>query len=422
MDSLNSHGTCSDSPYKLLIQAASLIPIHHYLAWIFLFCLIFLYHFLELHLLHDLFTGFRGQPVSLTFHSRSELYQKVVSNCQILHGRYLSTPWLPSPHLQTTFLSFRENAPTNMYTRQLMRTSDGGTVALDWLKHSDVSDVAYQLNDAIPKHERTPIVIVIPGLTSDSTSAYVKHFALAMEKSGWNVVVSNHRGLGGISITSDCFYNAGWTEDVREVIGFIHKQYQEAPLFIVGTSVGANVLVKYLGEEGNNTPIVGAVAICSPWDALICDRFLNRRTLQKLYGKALAVGLKSYAKLHQSIFSRLTDWEGVEKACSLREFDTHATRVLGKYETVDTYYRRCSSSNFVGGILVPLLCINALDDPICTKEAIAWDECRLNENIVLATTQHGGHLAFFEGLTAKSLCCLLSFAGGFGPLMNSLTF
>ena len=43
---------------------------------------------------------------------------------------------------------------------------------------------------------------------------------------------------------------------------------------------------------------------------------------------------------------------------------------------MDTYYRRCSSASYVGNVSVPLLCINALDDPLCTREAIPWDECR----------------------------------------------
>jgi predicted alpha/beta-fold hydrolase len=30
---------------------------------------------------------------------------------------------------------------------------------------------------------------------------YVKHVAYSMASKGWNVVVSNHRGLGGVSIT-----------------------------------------------------------------------------------------------------------------------------------------------------------------------------------------------------------------------------
>jgi len=45
-------------------------------------------------------------------------------------------------------------------------------------------------------------------------------------------------------------------------------------------------------------------------------------------------------------------------------------------QTVDTYYRHCSSVSFIKGVSVPLFCINALDDPVCTCEAIPWDECR----------------------------------------------
>uniref|UniRef100_A0A5B7B4C8 Putative abhydrolase domain-containing protein 3 n=1 Tax=Davidia involucrata TaxID=16924 RepID=A0A5B7B4C8_DAVIN len=402
MDCSNSIET-SNSPYELLLKAASHIPISHYLLWLLFISLVFLYSFLEIHFLQDLFTGFRGQPVSLTFNSCSEVYQEVVSKCRILHGRYLATPWLSSPHLQTAFLSFFGRPPVFSYRRQLFRTSDGGTIALDWLMNSDVSEAAFQVDNAILKDDKTPIVIVIPGLTSDSAAAYVKHLAFKMAKHGWNVVVSNHRGLGGISITSDCFYNAGWTDDIRKVIDHLHCQYPEAPLFAVGTSIGANVLVKYLGEDGINIPIVGAAAICSPWDLLICDRFINRRLMQKFYDKALTTGLKGYAQLHQPILSRLADWEGIQKSYSVRDFDNYATCLVGKFETVDTYYRRSSSAGFVGNVMVPLLCISALDDPVCTMEAIPWDECRANKNIILATTQHGGHLAFYEGTTAKSL-------------------
>ncbi|GLT75716.1 hypothetical protein SLA2020_474160 [Shorea laevis] len=93
----------------------------------------------------------------------------------------------------------------------------------------------------------------------------------------------------------------------------------------------------------------------------------------------------------------------VENSCSIRDFDNHATCLVGKFETVDTYYRRCSSASYVGNVSIPLLCISALDDPVCTKEAIPWDECRANKNVVLATVKHGGHLAFFEGITASGL-------------------
>jgi predicted alpha/beta-fold hydrolase len=44
-------------------------------------------------------------------------------------------------------------------------------------------------------------------------------------------------------LQSDCFYNAGWTADMREVVSFLHQEYPKAPLFTVGTSIGANIVV-----------------------------------------------------------------------------------------------------------------------------------------------------------------------------------
>ncbi|XP_047169924.1 embryogenesis-associated protein EMB8-like isoform X1 [Vigna umbellata] len=393
----------SSSAYRLLFRALSLIPICHYLLFASLILIVLFYRFLEFHFLQDLFSLFTGSPVALTFHPASDVYDAVVSKCRILHGSYLATPWLSSPHLQTVFLNFFGRPPFFKYRRQLFTTPDGGTVALDWLMSSDVSAGAIHVEGVVCKDESTPIVVVIPGLTSDSSSAYLKHLAYHTAKCGWKVVISNHRGLGGVSITSDCFYNAGWTEDVRTVVSYLHRENPRAPLFVVGTSIGANILIKYLGEEGENIPVAGAVAVCSPWDLLIGDRFITRRRVQKFYDKALAIGLQGYAKLHQPHFSRLANWEGIEKSISIRDFDNHATRIVGKYETVDTYYRRCSSSNYVQSVSIPLLCISALDDPVCTREAIPWDECRANKNVVLATVKHGGHLAFFEGITASSL-------------------
>lgn len=393
----------SSSPYQLILTAALQIPIAHFFLGLALACLVFVYNFLEIHILRDLFTGFRGQPVVLTFNPSSELYQQVVSRCRVLHGRYLSTPWLSSPHLQTSFLSLYSRPLGFSYRRQLFRTADGGTLALDWLRNSDVLEDSFEVGNVTSKDDKTPILIVVPGLTSDSESSYIKHFTYKMAKSGWNVVISNHRGLGGVSLTSDCCYNAGWTEDLRKVVDHVHCQYPEALLFVAGCSLGANVVVKYLGEDGINTPIAGAAVIGCPWDLLVCDRFLNRKPVQHFYNKALVIGLKDYAQLHQTVVSRVADWEGIGKSRVLRDFDNHLTRVAAKFETVDTYYRRCSSCNYVGDVMVPLLCISAIDDPVCTGEALPFDECRANKNIVLAATQHGGHLAYYEGMTANSL-------------------
>lgn len=401
MDCVDEWGASKLGP-SLILRALNLSTWQYFvgLASILIY---FFYNFLEMHLIGDLLLGMRRNSVKLFYDPLSNTATHLLPKCEILKGRYWPTPWLCSPHLQTAFLHFFGRPPMFQYCRQIFLAPDGGTVALDWLTFNDIVGGDANLNTPASLHDETPIVIVIPGLTSDSKDPYVKHIAYALAKQGWKTVVANHRGLGGTSITSDRFYNAGWTEDLRRVIAYVHHEHPKAPLLAVGTSIGANILVKYLGEEGEKTPLAGAAAICCPWDLVVCDRFINRSFVQRVYGKILTIGLRGYAQLHQTTVTGLADWECIKKSRSVRDFDNYFTCRIGKYETVDTYYRKCSSVHFLSNVSVPLLCVNALDDPVCTKEAIPWDECRANKNIVLATTLHGGHLAFFEGLMAGSI-------------------
>ncbi|KAF3784710.1 Phospholipase [Nymphaea thermarum] len=231
----------SASAAQLMMKAASLITPSQWLLAFFLVLAFFLYNFIEIHLIGDLLRGMRGDPVTLIYNPNSDICAALIAKCPILRGRYLPTPWLPSPHLQTAFLQFLGRPPVFQYRRQIFHVSDGGTIALDWL--SSNASRNHALNKAFAENDLTPIVVVVPGLTSDSASSYIRHIVYQLSKQGWDVVVSNHRGLGGISITSDCFYNAGWTEDLRTVVNYLHQEHPKAPLFAVGTSIGANILV-----------------------------------------------------------------------------------------------------------------------------------------------------------------------------------
>lgn len=67
----------------------------------------------------------------------------------------------------------------------------------------------------------------------------------------------------GVPITSPQFYSAGYTDDIRVAILYISKRYPRAPLIGVGFSLGANVLTRYLAEEGNHCRLMaGCVLAC----------------------------------------------------------------------------------------------------------------------------------------------------------------
>ena len=74
------------------------------------------------------------------------------------------------------------------------------------------------------------------------------------------------------------------------------------------------------------------------------------------------------------------------------------------WESVDAYYHGSGSTHRISDVGVPLLCIQAEDDPICPISGVPIKKIEQNDNCVLVVTPHGGHLGW---VTAED--------GWFGP-------
>lgn len=46
----------------------------------------------------------------------------------------------------------------------------------------------------------------------------------------------------------------------------VKKRYPSQELLAAGWSLGGNILVRYLGEEGDRSPISAAASLCNPLD------------------------------------------------------------------------------------------------------------------------------------------------------------
>lgn len=86
----------------------------------------------------------------------------------------------------------------------------------------------------------------------------------------------------------------------------------------------------------------------------------------------------------------------VMNSATIRQFDDACTRKIFGYTTVNNYYRDASSCRWIEHVRTPLLCMNALDDPISPAESIPYDEIKINPYVILATTDYGGHIGWFE--------------------------
>ena len=80
------------------------------------------------------------------------------------------------------------------------------------------------------------------------------------------------------------------------------------------------------------------------------------------------------------------------------QFDDRFTRKLFGYNSVRHYYRDGSSDLYLSTVAVPLLCLQAEDDPISVNWAIPYEIIAANPFVTLMVSNSGGHIGWFSGL------------------------
>ncbi|EPQ58747.1 hypothetical protein GLOTRDRAFT_104069 [Gloeophyllum trabeum ATCC 11539] len=340
---------------------------------------------------------------------RTSLRDVVEKHCPSLLREYRAVWWLPGGHAQTGYCvtgDFSQVDKVN-YDRKLLRLKDGGTLGLDFTPLSS--------ERTLP--DDTPIIVVMHGLTGGSHEAYVRSILAPACSSveqgglGYRAMVVNFRGCAGTPVTSPQLYSGGHTDDLRQALMYLSKLYPEAPLIGLGFSLGANVVARYLGQEGNRSRLLAAAVLGCPWDLVKnSERIEGDLLYREVYSKALGQNLLKMLRVNAAHLSRLAaPHSPTAKALAdtlqlerpyLKQFDANWTCRAGAMyppfpmDSAEQYYKWASSSQYVHDIRVPLLCINAGDDPIVRDLPI--DEVRKNGWVCLAVTTHGGHLGWFE--------------------------
>lgn len=336
-----------------------------------------------------------------------KLAEESVPTCQL-------NPLLFNGHLQTMWTAVKKHGPPIYYRRKLFESSSkayGGTFAVDFAvdPHQDVDEslpprTAFfddKTFSEIGSDDTRPMLIALHGLSGGSHEVYLRHAIapLVTEGGNWDVCVLNARGCANSKLTSAVLFNAMATWDVRQVISWARATYPNRPLFAVGFSLGANILTNYVGEEGAECPLKGAIAVSNPFNLEVSNKGLQRTLLGKqVYSRVMGTNMKKLIEDHKDEILKYTnlDYEEIQSTTYLYEFDRAVhTRTWG-WPTENAYYRDASSSDAIMGIRIPFLAISALDDPIALEEAVPFGEFQQNPYTVLCTTSLGGHLSWFE--------------------------
>jgi predicted alpha/beta-fold hydrolase len=310
-------------------------------------------------------------------------------------------------HLQTLKLAkMNESAhPKIPYERELVTLPDGGIVSLDWALTSSSIVASSSFSPQRNKSRRSlakridptcPTMLILPGLTGGSQEHYIRTLVERMLfKDEWQIVVFNARGCASTPLKTAQLFSSAYTEDLRWIVKYLFDTYKLMQVVGVGFSMGSNVLVKYLGEEQNAIQLCGAISIGNPFDLLKCSEHLTHSFFHRnVYDRVLVKNLKQL--FFEKSNAAMVDFKKLKKAKTVLEFDDLLTKFCFGYETVDHYYVDASSSSRLEHVRIPLLCLNAKDDPICTQKAIPYHMVHKNPNIILCVTEKGGHLGFFE--------------------------
>jgi hypothetical protein len=206
-----------------------------------------------------------------------------------------------------------------------------------------------------------------------------------------------HRGCSGEPNRHHRRYTGGDTADLAEVVARLRAREPDTPLVAVGVSLGGNVLLKWLGEEGAAAPVTAAAAISPPFRL---DRAADRLDsgLSRLYQRYLLTTLNRAlaAKYAACPADCPVPPDRLARLRSFRAFDDAFTAPVHGYAGVDDYYARASARQFLGGVAVPTLIVHSLDDPFTTPDAVP-DPGELAPAVHLELFRHGGHVGFVAG-------------------------
>jgi hypothetical protein len=291
--------------------------------------------------------------------------------------------WGRNRHLQTMFGPFfrRVHVPLR---RERITLADGDFVDLDW---SDGDTPA-----------GAPTLLVLHGLEGSSKSHYALGLLAGARARGWRGVVLNFRSCSGEMNRLPRLYHSGDTGDLDAIVRLLVARDPHARLGAVGVSLGGNVLLKWLGEQGADAPraMAGGVGISVPFDLAACAHALDRGFCRVVYTANFMRTMQRKVVLKARAHPGFVDLAVAQRARTFAAYDDAVTAPLFGFADAEDYWRRASCRPHLAAIARPALVINAADDPFVPPDALP-EPAELSAYVQPVVTSRGGHVGFIDG-------------------------
>jgi predicted alpha/beta-fold hydrolase len=242
-----------------------------------------------------------------------------------------------------------------------------------------------------------PTVVLWHGIEGSSDAVYMLATAQKAFRLGFNVVRMNLRNCGGTEHLTPTLYHGGLTEDLRAVVKELIECDGLGRLFLIGFSLGGNMVLKLAGEYGERAPseIIAVCAISPSVDLAASGNSICQRS-NWIYHRDFVRRLKNRIRLKGKLYPNLYDTSALHLIRTLREFDERFTSVAHGFLNAADYYQKASALRVMDKIRVPTLIIHAQDDPFIPFAPLRNPSVGGNPYILLLAPHRGGHVAFIQ--------------------------
>ena len=297
--------------------------------------------------------------------------------------------WLPGAHAQTLWGKFFRRPQIHDTRIERLETPDGDFLNLH---HLDAP-------------QDSPILLLLHGLEGSVRSHYVQGLLDEARRREWRAAVLVFRSCGGEMNRLGRSYHSGETGDLSFVLEHLHSAFPAVPFVLAGVSLGGNVLLKYLGEQGSrlSSRIKGAAAVSVPFDLLHSSRYIDQG-FSRLYQWNFLRSLRAKAVTKARQFPHLSLSNRINAARTMFDFDEHFTAPVHGFTGAEDYYAKSSSLYWLETISANTLLLSAVDDPFLPPQVLdeVRERARNNPRLHLEFPEHGGHVGFVGGKSPLS--------------------
>ncbi|KAG8896993.1 hypothetical protein FRB99_008523 [Tulasnella sp. 403] len=397
----------------------------------------------ELELVHDVDNSAVIPTLgSESFMTTFQFVQKYMSSISGPNAGFKSACGIEG-HLQTIWSAiprpsfFKHRPVMERSLQQTILVRDGGNIVFDISSMDGPEDL--------------PIIIGVHGIGGSSRSSYIQEILTKMVARGWRAIAINLRGCGPSTLTSPQIHHGGSINDLGAVVAWALYKFPDARIHVVGASLGACITHNYIGEMGEDCPLSSAGLLSPVYDFTKSHRNLEKGHLlsRLVYNKILGVKhIEKFVKPYPEAFnmshyaatsgsstpsSRSSTLRGsplsvtpsncstvdsagvmgqslssmppvpsIEEAAkavlmgppSMTRFSTLVAYAAG-YDCPVDFMERTSSVNAISNVAIPVLALNAADDPLLRGKELPREEVSQSRHMVMCVTKRGGHLGWF---------------------------